>query len=212
MVHIRIVQLQLPSMSRVLFIILISLASLTIVSCSNDDDSSGITTSNDNSSFTLKISTFEVNTADTSNTVTGPILTSSTEIFTPNIDNTPNYTFSSSEAGTISYDGSCSSSTTLAIVGNNTITFNALANGTYDSCSITVTNIDGESSTLNLSTFVIDTTLEGATITGSVLSQSSNSALSNVSVNLVKSGSIIIDTVTDSTGNFSQALTLGTYT
>jgi len=58
-------------------------------------------------------------------------------------DNTPNYTFSSNIAGTIKYGGSCSSSTTIAISGNNTITFNALADGTYDNCSITVTDKSG---------------------------------------------------------------------
>ena len=63
-----------------------------------------------------------------------------TAVTTPTIDTTPNYTFSSSKAGTITYGGSCSSSTTIAISGNNTITFNALANGTYDNCTITVTD------------------------------------------------------------------------
>ena len=62
-----------------------------------------------------------------------------TAVITPTIDNTPNYTFSSTKAGTITYGGSCSSSTTTAVVGNNTITFNALANGTYDDCTIRVT-------------------------------------------------------------------------
>ena len=63
-----------------------------------------------------------------------------TAVTTPTIDTTPNYTFSSTKAGTITYGGSCSSSTTIAISGNNTITFNALANGTYDNCTITVTD------------------------------------------------------------------------
>ena len=69
-----------------------------------------------------------------------PILSEVTAVITPTIDTTPNYTFSSSKAGTITYGGPCSSSTTTAIAGNNTITFNALANGTYDNCTITVTN------------------------------------------------------------------------
>ena len=69
-----------------------------------------------------------------------PIIAEVTAVTTPTIDTTPNYTFSSSKAGTITYGGPCSSSTTTAIAGNNTITFNALANGTYDNCTITVTN------------------------------------------------------------------------
>jgi len=71
---------------------------------------------------------------------TAPILNEVTAVTTPTNDTTPNYTFSSSKAGTITYGGSCSSSTTIAISGNNTITFNALANGTYDNCTITVTD------------------------------------------------------------------------
>ena len=72
-----------------------------------------------------------------------PILSEVTAVITPTIDTTPNYTFSSSKAGTITYGGPCSSSTTVASIGNNTITFNALANGTYDNCTITVTDNSG---------------------------------------------------------------------
>ena len=71
---------------------------------------------------------------------TAPILAEVTAVTTPTNDSTPNYTFSSTEAGTITYGGSYSSSTTIAIAGNNTITFNALAAGTYDNCTITVTD------------------------------------------------------------------------
>jgi len=79
-------------------------------------------------------------TADNISTTTALIIEEVTAVTTPTIDTTPNYTFSSSKAGTITYGGSCSSSTTIAISGNNTITFNALANGTYDNCTITVTD------------------------------------------------------------------------
>ena len=68
-----------------------------------------------------------------------PVIAEVTAVITPTIDTTPNYTFSSSKAGTITYGGSCSSSTTVAVAGNNTITFNALTNGTYDDCTIRVT-------------------------------------------------------------------------
>ena len=68
-----------------------------------------------------------------------PVLEEVTAVVTPTIDTTPNYTFSSSKAGTITYGGNCSSSTTVALAGNNTITFDTLANGTYDDCTITVT-------------------------------------------------------------------------
>ena len=82
-------------------------------------------------------------TADNISTTTALIIEEVTAVTTPNIVTTPNYTFSSSKAGTITYGGSCSSSTTIAISGNNTITFNALAEGTYDDCTITVTENSG---------------------------------------------------------------------
>ena len=79
-------------------------------------------------------------TADNISTTTALIIEEVTAVTTPNIDTTPNYTFSSSKSGTITYGGSCSSSSTIAIAGINTITFNALVNGTYDNCTITVTD------------------------------------------------------------------------
>ena len=68
-----------------------------------------------------------------------PILSEVTPVVTPTIDTTPNYTFSSSKAGTITYGGPCSSSTTIAVAGNNTITLNALPSGNYEECTISVT-------------------------------------------------------------------------
>ena len=61
-----------------------------------------------------------------------------TAITTPTTDTTPDYTFRSTESGTITYGGSCSSSITSAISGNNTITLNTLSVGTYADCTITV--------------------------------------------------------------------------
>jgi len=60
---------------------------------------------------------------------TPPTLTQVTAVTTPTNDNTSSYTFSSTEAGTITYGGSCSSSTTSATTDNNTVTFNALVDG-----------------------------------------------------------------------------------
>jgi len=65
---------------------------------------------------------------------------------------------------------------------------------------------------LKISSFVIDTTLPVGTIKGSVLGKSSNSALSDVSVSYAESGTTIVNTTTDSSGDFSQTLLLGTYT
>ena len=97
------------------------------------------------SDCTITVSDSEGN-VSSSHTITSftivipPNLSEVTAVTTPTMDTTPNYTFSSSKAGTITYGGPCSSSTTVAIAGNNTITLNALAAGTYDNCTITVTD------------------------------------------------------------------------
>ena len=89
---------------------------------------------------------------------TASTLVETTAIPSSTNDSTPDYTFISSEAGTITYGGSCSSSTTLAIAGTNTITFSSLSDGTYSDCKITITDSFGNSVTLSISSFVIDTT------------------------------------------------------
>jgi len=100
----------------------------------------------------LTMTTFTVDT-------TAETLLEVTAVTTPTNDNTPDYTFSTNEAGTITYGGSCSSSTTSAISGNNPITLNSLSDGTYSNCTITVTDSLGHaSSALSVSTFVVDTT------------------------------------------------------
>ena len=71
----------------------------------------------------------------------------------------PDYTFSSTKAGTITYGGSCSSWTTSATSGNNTILFKPLSDGTYSDCTIIVTDSDGNTSnTLTITSFIVDTT------------------------------------------------------
>ena len=82
-------------------------------------------------------------TADKKATTIALIVEEVTAVTTPTIDTTPNYTFSSTKAGTITYGGSCSSSSTIAIAGNNTITLNTLSDGTYSNCTITVTDNSG---------------------------------------------------------------------
>ena len=84
------------------------------------DNSSGFTADNNMGSD----GTF---TAD----VFAPKISEVTAVSTPTSDNSSlSYTFSSNEAGTIAYGGSCSSSTERAEAGNNTIRFYALADGT----------------------------------------------------------------------------------
>jgi hypothetical protein len=80
------------------------------------------------------------------------VLTQITPVSTPTSDTTPNYVFSSDKTGTITYGGDCSSATTVAVVGNNTITFNTLAAGTHSNCTIAV----GASNVLTVPSFTIN--------------------------------------------------------
>ena len=118
-------------MNKVLYIILISLFCLTIFSCAKNSSTDNTTT-------------------------TVPVIAEVTVVTTPTTDTTPDYTFSSDEAGTITYGGSCSSSTTSAISGNNTITLASLSTGTYTDCTITVTDAAGNvSNILTISSFSV---------------------------------------------------------
>jgi len=90
---------------------------------------------------------------------TGPVVAEVTAVTTPTKDFTPIYTFSSDEAGTITYGGSCHSSTSSAIRGNTIITLISLRDATYSNCTITVTDSAANvSNTLTLTSFIVDTT------------------------------------------------------
>ena len=133
-------------MKKFLFVFLISCFSLTVISCGDDKEEYSATGTTDNTTTT---------TTDT----TAPVIAEVTAVTTPSNDPTPNYTFSSSEAGTITYGGSCSSSTTSATSGNNTITLVSLSEGTYSNCTITVTDTTGNvSSSLTITSFIVDLT------------------------------------------------------
>jgi hypothetical protein len=87
---------------------------------------------------------------------TAPVIAEVTSVNTPTSNSTPSYTFSSDEAGTITYGDFCSSSTTSAISGNNTINLVSLSAGTYSNCTITVTDSSGNvSNKLTLTSFSI---------------------------------------------------------
>ncbi|MGL5831139.1 MAG: choice-of-anchor Q domain-containing protein [Candidatus Altimarinota bacterium] len=111
-----------------------------------------VTDSSDNDSNLLSVNNFEITEA----IGPAPVIAEVTPVPTPTTDDTPTYTFSSTSAGTITYGGACTSATTTAVVGNNTITFNTLPAGTY-ACSITVTDGDDQDSNLlNISAFTIE--------------------------------------------------------
>ncbi len=148
-------------MKKFLFVFLISCFSLTIFSCSDEKEEYSATGTTDNTTTT-----------DT----TAPVIAEVTAVTTPTTDSTPNYTFSSSETGTITYGGSCSSSTTSAISGNNTITFISLSEGTYSNCTIIVKDSAGNASnTLEITSFTVDTSLPvfvGVGESGTILTSS----------------------------------------
>jgi len=117
------------------------------------------------------------------------VLAEVTAITTPTTNTTPVYTFSSTDSGAITYGGSCSSSTTSAISGNNTITLSSLSERTYADCTITVSKtISTENSETNLS--------DSLTITSFTVSSSddSSSSGSGVFVAVGDSGTIVRST------------------
>src|SRR5690606_4184237 len=60
-------------------------------------------------------------------------------------------------AGTIMYEGACSSSTTAAVDGNNSVTFTQLEGGTYNDCKVKVKDAAGNTSAaLTVPTFVVN--------------------------------------------------------
>ncbi|MEA2064768.1 MAG: hypothetical protein U9O66_00530 [Patescibacteria group bacterium] len=71
---------------------------------------------------------------------TAPTLTQDTAISSPTNDNTPDYSFHSNEGGSVSYGGSCISTTNNVSIGTTTITFAQLDDGTYNNCTIIVTD------------------------------------------------------------------------
>ena len=129
------------------FISFNSLADGTYVNCTII-----VTDAAGNASNTLAVPAFTIES-------TAPIISEVTAIVTPSNDTTPDYVFDSDEAGAITYGGSCSSATTSASVGDNAISFNSLADGTYSDCTIIVTDSTGNASnTLAVTAFTIDAT------------------------------------------------------
>lgn len=109
--------------------------------------------------------------------IVGPVISEITPVPTSTIDTTPDYVFTTDEAGDITYGGSCTSATNTAVIGNNTITFNELNVGSYTNCTITVTDAVGNDSNL-LS--VNDFTVNRPTSSGS---RPKTSIQINISVN-----------------------------
>jgi len=176
-------------MNKILHIILVSLFSLTIISCASSDD--GASTSGDDT-------TTSDNTTTTDDT-TAPTLTEVTAVTTPTNDTTPAYTFSSTEAGTISYGWSCSSDNTSATTDNNTITFSTLSSGSYSNCEIIVADYaTNQSNTLSVNSFAIDATGPSVSSVSSSTSNGTYGVGDNITVTVTFNDTVLVD---NSSGN-----------
>ncbi len=116
------------------------------------------------------------------NPTTPIVLAQVTPVPTPSSSSTPSYTFNSTAAGTIIYGGDCSSSTSSAIAGDNTITFNSLSAGVHSNCTIAMAG----SNVLAVNSF----TVTASTINGACNAMTNGSTVSSapVSPNLCTAG------------------------
>ena len=120
---------------------------------------SGVTITDQYGNASGPFSGSDVQKTVTATAATGPItIYQAAPIATPTTNTTPSYGFVSTEAGTIHYGGDCSSQTTSAASGLNTVVLNALANGLHSNCTITVTDVAGNiSNQLVISPFTVGT-------------------------------------------------------
>ncbi|MFZ2303972.1 MAG: immunoglobulin-like domain-containing protein [Minisyncoccia bacterium] len=126
-----------------------------------------------------------------------PVLAVVTAVTNPTNDTTPDFTFSSTEAGSITYGGDCSSGTTTASSGNNTVTFNVLADGVHNNCTIVVTDVATNASlTLAVPSFEVDTAV------ATVFSITTTDA--NLDGMVDTATIVFTDEVKDSTFNFAN--------
>ena len=90
-----------------------------------------------------------------------PVLTQVTAIATPSSRQTPSFVFTTTKAGTITTNISqgFSTSSNASVGSNQTITFNQLPDGTYSGKTITVTDPAGNTGSLTIPDFVVDSTL-----------------------------------------------------
>ncbi len=104
----------------------------------------------------------------------GPLVSEVSPVLNPSANSTPSYVFSSSENGTITYGGDCSSGTVNASAGNNTIIFNPLAIGLHNNCVIAVRDYAGNTGNQMLVTpFSVTSTVASSVVPTSSPSTSS---------------------------------------
>lgn len=120
---------------------------------------------------------------------TAPVIAEVTGIASTTATSTPSYTFSSTEAGAIGLTGGCTSTSTMAAAGNNTITFGTLTDGTYD-CALSVMDLAGNESNILPIDFTVGTSTATAPAT-------SVPAISDVSVDVTGTSTATITWNTD---------------
>ncbi len=137
-------------------------STLTLVASASATVGSSAVTITGTSGSVVKTSTF---TLTVTSAPVPPVLAEVTPVATLTNDNTPDYIFNSTKAGTITYGGDCTSSQTAAIAGNNTVTFAALSEGSHSSCTISVKDSTGSvSNTLAVQSFTVDSVAPSVTI------------------------------------------------
>ena len=181
---------------RYILIILSIIFSFVIFSCGEKEESTSATT------------TVTTTDNETTTDTTAPVIAEVTPVTTPTSDSTPDYTFSSDEAGTITYGGSCSSSTTSAISGNNTITLTSLSDGSYSDCTIIVKDSAGNASnSLAITSFEMIPSYIAVGSSGTVIKSSDGITWTEVSESASDNSSGLSGTINDITyGNGTYVL------
>src|SRR3990167_1310510 len=150
------------SSSPVSFSFTVTDATTTTALCSWDGDAGAACTSPATSTLADGSHTFSVSATDAYNN-TGATTTRSftldtaapalaeVAVIATSTDTTPDYSFTSAEAGTLGFSGACTAATSTIGVGTTTITFAELAVGSYSSCSLSVIDAAGNTGTLAIS-------------------------------------------------------------
>jgi len=153
--------------------------------------------------------------------ITAPVIAEVTPVPALGVDPTPNYTFSTTENGAITYGGSCGSATSDASSSNNnTITFNELPNGIYDDCSIVVTDAAGNDSLpLIVNTFSISNdnpivseyspsnNATGVTATSDLVLTFNKTVVVGTGNITIKTGSTVVETIAVTSGQVTGSNT-----
>lgn len=119
-----------------------------------------------------------------------PTISQTSQIPFVSFDSTPSVNINTSEAGTFVFGGACTSSQTAAVIGNNTVVIDHLANGFYSNCTITLTDAAGYmSNVVTLNSFFVDATAPVISLVTPIVTPSTDST-PNLTFSSSKSGTI----------------------